>query len=128
MKQLSYLFLSLIVFFFASCQKDEDPGLREPSIKSVSVNSTVSKSTTQQIDVLIEKPTPCYAVSKVNASSLGTSYSYDIILESGAEVCADMIAEEVVTVSFAPQTTGEHTLNFLINGKLYQTKKVVVTE
>ena len=128
MRQLNYLLLSLVVIFFASCEKEADQVLREPSIKSVSVNNTVSKSTSQQIEVLIEKPTPCYAVSQVNATSSGTNYSYDVILASTAEVCADVIAEEAVTVSFAPQTTGEHTLNFLINGKLYQTKKVVVTE
>lgn len=126
MKRLSYLLLLFTFVVFASCKEDEV--MPEPGIKEVHLNSTSSTSQPQEIQVVIQKPTPCYQVRQVNETSSGTNYYYDIILDSSAEVCADVIAEEVVTVVFAPQTTGEHLLSFLINGKLYQTRTVQVTD
>jgi hypothetical protein len=127
MKIIQYLSLFMLLLLFSACQKEEEL-LQEPAILSVSVGSTVSMSSPQPIEVLIQKPTPCHQVARVNATASGTTYAFDIILESGAQICAQVIEEEVVTVSFNPQGPGLHTLNFLINGRLLETRQVVVEE
>jgi hypothetical protein len=127
MKIFQYLSLFMLLLLFSACQKEEEL-LQEPAILSVSVGSTVSMSSPQPIEVRIQKPTPCHQVARVNATTSGTTYSYDIILENGAQICAQVIEEEVVTVSFSPQGPGLHTLNFLINGRLLETRQVVVEE
>ncbi len=126
MNPLRFLYLFFIIIVLASCQKDEEPALENASIKSVSVESEMSRSAAQQIEVLIYKPNPCTSVSKINTLVSGTTYTYDIILTNTAQMCAQVIADEVVTVTFSPQATGPHILHFLINGRLYETRTVHV--
>jgi hypothetical protein len=126
MKTLIISSLLVIAAFLASCQKEE-PAVQDASIVSVNIESVMSQNTAQQIQVLIKKPTPCHEVSSVNTSVSGTTYTYDILLSNAAQLCAQVIAEETVTVSFSPQATGEYTLNFLINGRLYETRTVRVS-
>lgn len=126
MKNASYLFLPILFFFLASCEKEA--ALPEPGIIAISFLQSSSVQEPQEVTVKIEKPTPCHEVSQANKTVSGNTFSYDIILLNGSEICADVIAEETVKVTFDPSTIGEYTLNFLINGNLYETRKVNVTE
>ncbi|WP_017733295.1 hypothetical protein [Nafulsella turpanensis] len=127
MKNLTLLLLPLFLFLLVSCEKEELLQ-EEPSILSISLAESSSIQEPQEVSVTIEKPTPCHYVSGTNESISGNTFNYDFTLLSGAEVCADVIEEEIVTVTFAPSESGEYTLNFLINGKLYETRTVTVTE
>lgn len=130
MKKLTYLFLSLSLFLIAACQDENEVTTvtPEPEIVSIALNSSVPVNTQQQITLTLAKPTPCHVVSEVLTSSSGMEVNYDIILESNTQACAQVIDEEVLTLNFNPQTSGTYTLNFLINGKLYETRQVVVTD
>lgn len=131
MKSLSLLFFGLLLVLSAACQKEEiDPSENSTSaasIREVKLSSTTAKGQSQEIEVTIVKPTPCHVVAEVNTTYSGTAVNYDFILEQASEACIQVIAEEVVPVSFAPQSSGLYTLNFLINGKLFETRKVTVT-
>ena len=126
MKALHYLFLPILFFFLASCEKEELS--READILDISSIQNSSVQEPQDIAVRIQKPTPCHNVSQTKKTVSGSTFNYDIILASGSGVCADVIAEETVSLTFDPSTSGEYTLNFFINGKLYETRKVTVTE
>lgn len=126
MKTVSYLFLCFVVLLFASCQKDEEVVEMEADILEVQLSSNITKSQAEEIKVTIKKPTPCYVVQEVKVEQSGMEVNYDIIIRNDAQICVQVIAEEVVTVNFEPQASGEYTLNFLINGKLYETRQVRV--
>lgn len=128
MKTLNYLFLPVLVLLISSCEEEIISPEDQASILEVSLSETSSVTTPQEISVTIDKPTPCHYVSEVKETISDKTYSYDIILLSGAEICTTVIEEETVTVSFDPATNGEYTLNFLINGKLHETRTVTVTE
>ncbi|MBC5992227.1 hypothetical protein [Pontibacter cellulosilyticus] len=126
MKKLAYLFLPILVFFLVSCEKDTVSP--EPGILDITINQTSSVQVPQEIAVKLEKPTPCFSVSNTKKTVSGFTFNYDFTLTNTAEVCADVIAEETVQVTFDPSVAGEYTLNFLINGKQYESRKVTVTE
>lgn len=130
MKTFTYIFLCLIFFTAVSCQKEEEvaPDAAEgTSIRGIQVNGSVSKNAVHQIDVTIVKPTPCHEVQSVKVSTSGTTVNYNFILENTSVACAQVLDEETVTVTFTPESTGTYTLNFLINGKLHESRQVVVT-
>lgn len=126
MKASNYLFLPVLFFLLISCEKEAL--LKEPSILDIAFLQSSSVQEPQEITVKIEKPTPCHIVSETNKTTSDNTFNYDFILSNGAEVCADVIEEETVKVTFDPSTSGEYTLNFLINGRLYETRTVTVTE
>jgi hypothetical protein len=127
MKTLNHLFLPVLLLF-TSCEKELVSPEDQPRISEISLSETSSVTVAQEISVTIDKPTPCHYVSEVKKTTSDKTYSYNIIIVSGAEVCATVIEEESVTVTFDPATNGEYTLNFLINGKLHETRTVTVTE
>lgn len=133
MKAVNYLAVCLSILFLLSCGEDDpQPEQKTPtgeaSIVDIQMNNTVTKNQVQQIEVTVFKPTPCHEVVETKVTSSGNTVNYDFILQGNAEICAQVIAEEVVQVSFAPQASGVYTLNFLIDGKLYKTEQVVVTD
>lgn len=118
--------ICLTVSLLASC-RNEEKVIPEPGIRGITLSSNLSKGESMEIDVLIEKPTPCHYIEEVNLTTSGTTYNYDIMLESEGEICAQVIEEERIQVVFDAQETGEYTLNFLINGKQQQSRQVQVS-
>ena len=130
MKKLAYLFVCFSMLFLISCKDEEEVAPLEGNILAVELSSGITKNTTQQISITIGKPTPCHVVKEVlvsNATTAGKTVEYNIILEETSEACIQVIKEEVVTVTFTPEQSGEYTLKFLINGKLLETRKVFVS-
>lgn len=129
MKKYFNILVPVMFLFLLSCDKDDPvPSLEESSITSIAMLTTSSVQETQEISVTIQKGTPCYYVSGITKNISGNTFNYNIILGNDDNVCAQVITEEVVTVNFDPSSTGEYTLNFLINGKLSETRTVTVTE
>jgi hypothetical protein len=126
MKKAVCIFLPILFFFLASCEKEE--ALPEAGILEIMMDQSPSVQEPQEITVRVHKPTPCYRVSETRKTVSGTTFSYDIILVNDAEICAAVIAEEDVKVIFDPTKAGKYTLNFLINGKLYKTRTVTVRD
>lgn len=126
MKKAVYLLLPVLFFFLSSCEKEET----SPETKILEINMRPSSSLQdpQEITVKIKKPTPCYKVSETRKTVSGTTFNYNIIITDDSEICVAVIAEEDVTLLFDPSEAGEYTLNFLINGKKYETRTVAVTE
>ena len=128
MKIINYLFLFLSVILAASCNDDRaaTPELTA-QVLEVELENTVSISTPLEVNVTIQKPTPCHEVQEVIRTVSEKVYKYDIILKAGDGVCAAVIAEEVVKVSFDPPASGEYVLQFSINGNQHFSRKVIVT-
>lgn len=126
---IKYLFPILFclgMVLLASCREEENAGT-EPGIRDIVLSSNqLQEGESMEIEILIEKPTPCHYVDRVDLNISGTTYTYDILLETTDEICAQVIEEERVTVIFDPQETGTYTLNFLINGRQRQNREVVV--
>lgn len=130
MKTLNYLFLPVLLVFSTSCEKENflpEDQQDQPKILDISFSENSSVSAAQEISITIDKPTPCHYVSEVKKTTSGKIFNYDIILVRGAEFCTTVIEEETISVTFDPAADGEYTLNFLINGKLYETRTVTVT-
>ncbi len=126
-----HLAFCVAVLLLMACGREEvspkaDPATGEANILDVQVGSTLSKGQSHQISVTIHKPTPCHKVKDTKITSSGTTVSYDFILEATAEICAQVIEEEVVQVSFDPKASGVYTLNFLIDGRHYKSQQVTV--
>lgn len=130
MKIIKYLFLFLPLILTVACKDDDGAPTPELTAKvlEVELENTVSKSTPLEVNVTIQKPTPCHQVKEVIKTVLDKVYKYDIILEAGDGVCAAVIAEEVVKVSFDPPASGEYVLQFSINGKQQFYQKIIVTD
>jgi hypothetical protein len=133
MQAVRYLALCLAFLFLLSCGKDDpQPQTTSPTgeaaIVDIQVSNTVANNQSQQIKVTIQKPTPCHVIAETKVTSSGTTVNYDFILQEYDGACIQVIAEEEVQVSFAPQASGVYRLNFFINGKLYKTEQVVVTD
>ncbi|WP_299700100.1 hypothetical protein [uncultured Pontibacter sp.] len=127
MKTLTYLYLPLLLILLVSCDKQEDAS-PESKVLEITMNQRSYTKSPQEIAVLIQKPNPCYAISKVEKKVSGMTYSYNIVIEDRSQVCAAVMAEETVHVLFDPSTSGDYTLKFLINGKLAETRQVTVIE
>lgn len=128
MKINIYLLLFLTTITLASCEKDSVSPNGEPEILEIIYSKTSPVAAAQDIDVKIQKPTPCHYVSEVKESASDKKYTYNIILKDDSGVCATVIEEEVVTITFEPVTSGEYVLNFLINGKLQEIRVITVTD
>ena len=130
MKAKLFFIVPVILFMFMACDKEEMDNVQEADISDIAFLSTSSLEQPQEISVTIVKPTPCHTISEVEKTAEGFVYTYNFILsEPGADTaCVQMIANETVVVVFDPAETGEHTLNFLINGKLFETRQIMVAE
>lgn len=126
-KYLYPILFCLSIFLLASCKEEENVSA-EAGIRDIILSSSLREGESMEIDVLIEKPTPCHYVDQVNLSISGTTYTYDILLETTEEICAQVIEEERLRVVFEPQEAGTYTLNFLINGRQQQSRQVEVRE
>lgn len=124
------LCLPLLCFLFISCSKEDVNDSQEPKILNLTVSSTAVAKQTQEISVTIEKSTPCHEITDVEITSSGNTINYNFVITgpTGETVCAQIIQEETVTVDFEPTTGGEHTLNFLLNGTLAETRIISVSE
>lgn len=124
------LCLPVLCFLFISCSKEDIDEVQQPEILSINLMATAVAKQSQEISVTIEKPTPCHEITDVQITSSGNRVSYNFIVTgpTGDTVCADVIQEETVTVNFEPETGGEYTLNFLLNGTLAETRTVTVSE
>lgn len=126
MKNSFYLLMPVLFFFLLSCDK-EDPIEDTLSISNITFEESSSVGESQEISVTIIK-SPCWIVSKIEKTVAGKTFNYNIIGNTVGEVCTADVVSEVVTVAFDPSSTGEHTLNFLINGKVIETRTITVTE
>lgn len=128
MKKPFYL-LPVIFFFLLSCDKEDPvPSVENNFIANISFLESSSVKEAQEIEVTVHKGTPCHFISKTVKTISGNTFNYNFILEGNENPCITMVAEEVVTVIFDPSTSGQHTLKFFINGHLFETKTVSVTE
>lgn len=130
MKTGKFLMLPLLLILFLACDKEEADTVHEPEISGIAFLATSSVEQPQEISVTVQKPTPCHRIVEVKETREDNIYNYDFIIAGpgGDTVCADVIAEETVKVLFNPSSTGVYTLNFLINGELYETREITVTE
>lgn len=130
MKKSFYLCLPLLFFFLLSCEKDDITSVPDPDITEIAMLQASTVSEPQEISVTIFKGTPCHQVVETKKTISGNTFNYDIILSEGEEgtSCITVVDSETLTVSFDPPTSGDYTLNFLINGKIYETRTITVTE
>lgn len=128
MKKTILSSLLCILFLMTACKKEDvqmDKG--RPTVQRVTVLDTVRVAEPQEFWIKFEKPTPCHKSKKVNVSLTGLTVSYDVMLYSETNRCQAIYTSlDSVQVAFTPQQTGEHTLNFLLNNRLYLVKKVFV--
>lgn len=116
-------------FLFFSCDKDDPaPSVENNFIADISFMESSSVQEAQEIEVTIHKGTPCQFVSKTEKTISGNTFNYNFILEGHDDPCITVVTEEVVAVNFDPSEIGQYTLRFLINGELFETRTVTVTE
>jgi hypothetical protein len=127
MKALTYLYLPLLILLLVSCDKKKDVS-PESKVIDISMNQKSYTKSPQEISVLIQKPSQCYNVSKVEKTVSDKTYTYNIVIVDKSAFCTGAIEEETVRVIFDPSTSGDYTLKFLINGKLAETRQVTVVE
>lgn len=127
MKNSIYLLMPVMFFFLLSCDK-EDPIEVSHLISNISYEESSSVGETQEISVTVQHPETCWVVSKIEKTVSGKTFNYNIKTTRVGEICGQAITPEVVTVAFDPSSTGEHILNFLINGKFFETRTITVTD
>lgn len=127
MKNLFCLLMPVMFFFLLSCDK-EDPIEVAHLITDISYEESSSVGEDQEISVTVQHPETCWKVSNIEKSVAGKTFNYNIKTTRVGEICGQAITTEVVTVAFDPSSTGEHTLNFLVNGKIFETRKITVTD
>lgn len=121
--------MPLMFFLCASCDKDDiEPSAKVVFIADISYMESSSVEEAQEIEVTIQKPTPCHLVSKIEKTVSGNTFSYNIVVEGQENPCITVIAQEVVKITLDPSGTGHYVLKFLINGKIYEMRTVTVTE
>jgi len=128
MKTIYFLSVIFLSFSLTSCDKDDADPVSEINITSITLADSYKAGETEQISVTITKPTPCHIIDEETVTVNGRTHSYNFRLVDKAEVCVQMIQNETVTVDFEPVEAGEHTLTFSINGELFETRTVTVTE
>lgn len=125
----SYLFPVLFFsFFLISCDKEDPDPVAAIDISNITLAESYAVGKTSEIYVTITKPTPCHILEEEGVTVSGKTYSYNFRLVDKAEICIQVIQDETVAVDFEPTEAGEHTLNFYINGDLFETRTVTVTE
>lgn len=127
--KLKLLILPLLLLMFLACEKDDLDQVQEAQFTNIAYLSTSTAAEGQKISVTIEKPYACLKVKEIVESSQGKTKTYDFILPGLAkdQGCFTVIGEETFELTFAPSEAGEYILNFLINGKLFETRTVTVT-
>ncbi len=126
MKNPFYL-IPVLFFLLLSCDR-EDP-VPADFIANISFLESLSVHEEQDIAVTIYKASPCEYVNNVLKTVSGNTFNYDFILQGSENRCIAILGiEEELTVTFDPSKAGSYTLNFFINGTLFQTKTVSVTE
>lgn len=128
MKNLFYS-IPVIFFFLLSCDKEDPvPFMESNFIADILMPETASIQEAQEIKVIVHKGTPCQFVSEIVKTVSGNTFNYNFILGGDDTPCVTVTAEEEVSVTFDPSTAGEYTLKFFINGRLFETRTVSVTE
>ena len=129
MKTTIYFFLPLLLILFTACEKEEHPTVEEPEISEINMTTNSLLNEPQEISIKIRKPTPCHTV-EVETTTTGNTITYDILISppEGEVACVQVVKEETFSVQFEPSEGGTHTLNFLINGELQETREIIVSE
>ncbi len=127
MKTPFYL-MPVIFFFLLSCDKDDPVPSEENFIANISLLASSSVEEAQEIEVIVHKATPCHSITETVKTISGNTFNYNFILEGSENICITVEAEELVTVIFDPENSGQYTLKFYINGNLFETRNVSVTE
>lgn len=126
MKNLFYL-IPVLFFSLLACEK-EDP-VQGDIIASITMFESSSIKEAKEIKVKIQKDDPCEFVNEIVKTVSGKTFNYDFILQGDENHCITIYSlQEDVSVVFDPTITGQHTINFLINGRLFETRTVSVTE
>ena len=129
MKNPVSFLIPLLFFFLVSCDKDEaEPSVEAITISNISLMESSPVTEAQEIAVTIYLGTPCHSVKQTDTTVSGTVYTYNFVVTGQENPCIQVVTEEVVKVTFDPAGTGEYTLNFLINGELFETRTVTVTD
>lgn len=116
--------------FLISCDKDDPvPASEDSFIANISLDTSSSIQQGQEIKVTIQKATPCHVISEIKKTISGKIYDYNFIIHGQDNPCITVVSKEEVVISdFDPSSVGQYTLNFSINGELFETMTVVVTE
>ena len=129
MKNLPNFLVPVLFLFLLSCDKDDPvPSTENNFIANISFPESSSVQEHQQIEITIGKATPCHTIQKVEKNVSGKTFNYNFILVGHNDPCPHVAVQEIVNVDFNPSSTGEHTLKFSINGKLFETRIIAVTE
>lgn len=127
MKTTTLFFLPLFIFFLCSCDKEETDPVEEIALSSVVLPASFSAQEPHEIIVQITTGTPCYSID-VEKTVSGNIFEYDFILTEEDVACIQVVKQHDVPVIFDPASIGTYTLRFLIDGELYETREIVVTE
>lgn len=125
------LLLPLLCLLLASsCEMgaiEADLGDNPANVTEAAVPGTIRKGEALEFWVKFTKPSPCHQIKEVKVSATGLTVNYDVILRNDASPCPTIYTlQDSVKAVFTPQQTGDHTLNFLLNNRLYLVKKVSV--
>lgn len=126
MKNVLKLCLPVLCFILISCDKEENL-VQEAGIANIIFLDKQVQGESQDLEVTIQKPTPCHTIKETILIIKENSIDYNFIMDNDDEVCATVLTNETVTVKFDPSTPGEYLLNFFINGVFHQTITVTVT-
>lgn len=122
--------LGLLLLLTSACQQESVEPVADadrPAINEVTIGPSVRRSASQAFTIKFDKPSPCQKLKEVKVTSAGLTMNYDLILYSETNNCPTAkTRQDSVQVAFSSQRTGEHTLNFLLNNRLYLVKKVAV--
>lgn len=130
MKTAQSLFLPVLLFLLLACEKGEVLKDNENADVFLELDISFNEIPPQVITIRVQKPTPCYEIN-IKKTSSGNVFNYDLILTDtlkADEVCIQVIKEKTLNLDFDPESGGDYTLNFYVNGELYETREVTVTE
>jgi hypothetical protein len=129
MKKILYLPL-LCLLLASSCEMENfnaDLDGAPPNVTEVAVPASIRKGEQLELRIHFDKPSPCHQIKEVKANTTGLTVNYDVILHHNGSPCPTIHGiQDSVTAVFTPQQTGDHTLNFLVNNRLYLVRKVKV--
>lgn len=119
--------IPVLFLFLLSCEKEDPTPL--DYISNISFLDFTAIQEEQEIQVTINKASPCQYVGKTDKTVSGNTFNYNFILEGEGNRCVTIFGiEEIISVNFNPTSPGQYTLNFLINGKLYETRMIMVNK
>ena len=130
MKKIFFLPLLSLLFLASSCEMekfDADSASVSPAVTEVAVPASIRKGEQLEFRINFNKPSPCHQIKEVKVKTTGLTVNYDVILHHNGSSCPAIRGiQDSVTAVFTPQHTGDHTLNFLVNNRLYLVRKVKV--